>query len=183
MKTYKITIASLLLFQVILSATDKIPSVIAQTDKIPSVIAQTDKIPSVIAQIDTELSWVDTQVDAIRPARVGINNYEIMKIQDPFIFYKKKSDKSKKITGVVKASISGSSANSVKASLKKKPKPMKLSTIINNSALIDGKWYRVNEKIAGFIVSSITRTNVVLSKGKKKLVLTTNDQNRNLKFK
>lgn len=143
MKTYKITIASLLLFQA-LSA--------------------------------NELSWVDTQIDAIKPARVSMNNSEILKMQDPFIFYKKKSveDKSKKITSVVK---------SVDIALKQKSPPIKLSTIINNSALINGKWYRVNQNVAGFIVSSITRTNVVLLKGKKKLVLTTNDQNKNLKFK
>jgi len=152
MKTCKITIASLLLFQATLSA--------------------------------NELSWVNTQVDAIKPARVGMNNSEILKIQDPFIFYKKKptKDKNKKVTNVVKSSIKQSSTNSIDTT-SIRPKSMKLSAIINNSALINGVWYRVNQNIAGFIVSSITRTNVVLTKGKEKLVLTTNNQNKNLKFK
>ncbi|EQB40648.1 hypothetical protein M947_02235 [Sulfurimonas hongkongensis] len=147
MKAYKIITASLLLFQVTLSA--------------------------------NELSWVDTQVDAIKPARVGMNNSETLKLQDPFIFYKKGSAKNKKATNVAKSSIRKSSD----ATIKKGPKPMKLTAIINNSALINGEWYRVDQNIAGFMVSSITRTNVVLTKGKKKLVLTTNDQNKNLKFK
>ena len=144
MKTYKITITSLLFVQVILSA--------------------------------NELSWVDTQVDAIKPARVGINNSEITKVQNPFIFYKKDKDKSDMISSLVKP-------GSVNTALKQKPKPLKLSSIINNSALINGKWYKVNQNVEDYTVLSITRTNVVLSKGKKKLVLTTSDQNKNLKFK
>ncbi|MCK9491031.1 MAG: hypothetical protein M0Q24_02990 [Sulfurimonas sp.] len=153
MKIYKIIIASLLFFQVALSA--------------------------------NELSWVDTQVDAIKPARIGMNNSEILKIQDPFIFYKKSSEKSKnkKVAHVAKASIKKSSTTSTISAIKQTPQSMKLSAIINNSALINGEWYRVNQNIAGFLVSSITRTNVVLTKGSQKLVLTTNDQNKNLKFK
>jgi len=148
MRTYKITLASLLFFQATLSA--------------------------------NELSWVDTQVDAIKPARVGMNDSEILKIQDPFIFYKKDSAKNKKVTRITKSSIKKSSTNSVEIT-NKAIKPMKLSAIINNSALINGEWYRVNQNVAGFIVSNITRTNVVLTKGSQKLVLTTND--KNLKFK
>lgn len=133
-----------------------------------------------------ELSWVDTQVDAIKPPRVGISNSQILKVKDPFIFYKKESPKkqSKKASSGVKYStIKNSSSSSSSINTKQSSNSMQLSAIINNSALINGEWYRVDQNIAGFTISSITRTNVVLTKGKEKLVLTTNDQKRNLKFK
>lgn len=123
-----------------------------------------------------ELAWVDTQVDAIKPPRVGMDNSEILKIGDPFIFYKKGS-LSKKATSSVKYSAT-SDAVVVQA-----PKQMILSAIINSSALINGEWYRLNQTLNGFTIAIITRTSVVLSKGDKKFVLTTSDQNRNLKFK
>jgi len=154
MKTYTITIVTLLLFQATYSA--------------------------------NELSWVDTQVNAIKPARVGMNDSEILKIQDPFIFYKKDStkDNSRKKSPVVKySSIKQPASNSSETTVTKTTQSMKLNAIINNSALINGEWYRVDQNIAGFTVSSISRTSVVLTKGNQKLVLTTNDQNRNLKFK
>lgn len=134
--------------------------------------------------IADELSWVDTQVDAIKPSRVGISNFEISKVKDPFIFFKKETleRKGKKVSNVVKHSSIKKSSTSSKDDTKKQVS-MVLSAIINNSALINGEWYKLDQSIKGFIVSSITRTSVVLTKGSKKLVLTTNDKNTNLKFK
>jgi len=34
-----------------------------------------------------ELTWVDEQVEAIKPARIGVSQKEISKIKDPFISY------------------------------------------------------------------------------------------------
>ncbi len=41
-----------------------------------------------------ELTWVDEQVEAIKPARIGVSQKEISKIKDPFIFLHK-NDNSK----------------------------------------------------------------------------------------
>jgi hypothetical protein len=132
-----------------------------------------------------ELSWVDTQIDAIKPARVGIDDSQIMKTEDPFLFFKKDSTKNKsvKISTAVKQKNIIKQILSTNNDVKQTPLTMKLSAIINNSALINGEWYRVNQYVADFIISSITRTSVVLTKGKEKLVLTTSEQNKNLKFK
>jgi len=134
-----------------------------------------------------ELSWVDTQVNAIKPTRKGMSESEISKIKDPFVFYNKrktkrytKPKKSSKVYSSVKKSTSNKASNVV---LKQPSKPFVLSAIINNSALINGQWYKLNENVDSFKLSSINRTNVVLTKGSGKLVLTTNDRKRNLKFK
>jgi len=93
-----------------------------------------------------ELSWVDTQIDAIKPERVGIDDSKIIKVEDPFIFFKKdsKKDKSIKISTSVKHKNIVKQIPSTNNDVKQTPPDMKLSAIINNSALINGEWYRVN---------------------------------------
>jgi hypothetical protein len=142
-----------------------------------------------IAPSANELSWVDTQVEAIKPARKGMNDSELTNIKDPFIFFgkrtKQKYTKSKKKTvmhSITKKSTTSSDSTSI-IILHQPSKPLILSAIINNSALINGEWYKINESVDSFKLSSISRTNVVLTKGNEKLVLTTSDTKRNLKFK
>ena len=135
-----------------------------------------------------ELSWVNTQVEAIKPERKGMTETELNKIKDPFIFYKNRSKKTYVKTrkkSVKYASIKKSTTSSKATSviLGQPSKRLVLSAIINNSALINGEWYKLNESIDSFKVSSINRTSVVLTKGNGKLVLTTSDTKRNLKFK
>ena len=142
-----------------------------------------------------ELSWVDTQVDAIKPPRKGMSNSHVTNIKSPFIFLEKnrseakKRGKSKKSYATKpksksssKMSASSSSSSKTLAS-KKAPKGFMLSAIINNSALINGKWYKLNDSIKSYKLSSIDRTSVVLTKGKKKLVLSTSETKPSLKFK
>lgn len=118
-----------------------------------------------------EFSWIDTQIDAIKLPRIGINNSQMLNIKDPFISYKKTQNQQPN-SEVKQTSIKKSNNASIK-----------LSAIINNSALINGVWYKLNQSIEGFIISTITKTTVILIKGDKKLVLTTKDQNKNIKFK
>ncbi|WP_373003389.1 hypothetical protein [Sulfurimonas sp.] len=143
---------------------------------------------SSIALSSNELSWVDTQVEAIKPARKGMSDDELNKIKDPFIFYKNRSKKNyvKSIKKPVKyASVKKYTTSSDTRSviLQQPSKRLVLSAIINNSALINGEWYKVNESVDSFKLSSVNRTSVVLTKGNGKLVLTTSDTKRNLKFK
>lgn len=134
-----------------------------------------------------ELSWVDTQIEAIKPSRKGMSNSDINKVKDPFTFYKNRAInnyiKKRKIyikSSSVKKSITSSDSNIVFEQLKKN---MLLSAIINNSALINGTWYKLNESVNSFKLISINRTSVILEKGSKKFLLTTNDSKQNLKFK
>jgi hypothetical protein len=143
---------------------------------------------SSITLSSNELSWVNTQVEAIKPARKGMSDPELNKIKDPFIFYKNRSKKTyvKRRKKSVKYSTVKKSSTSSRATsviLQQPSNRLILSAIINNSALINGEWYKLNESVSNFKISSINRTSVVLRKGNGKLVLTTSDTKRNLKFK
>lgn len=141
-----------------------------------------------------ELDWVDEQVEAIKPARIGLDFSEISNIKDPFIFvdangaYKEKKYK-KRATKVKKYSnVSSSSSKKSKPKSKQKSKniyrgSLTLEGIINNSALISGKWYRVNDKVKNFTLAKVSDTSIVLKRNGKKVVLSTNSKNKNLKFK
>jgi len=138
-----------------------------------------------------ELTWVDEQVEAIKPARVGVSFSEISRLKDPFIFLVKNG-------AIIKAKIlSSQNLNTLSAGAKritsithntKKPvksKSFKLRAIINGSALINSKWYKLNQKIRGYTVAEIKLNEVVLTKNGKKLLpsLSTNSNILNLKFK
>ncbi|WP_294966899.1 hypothetical protein [Sulfurimonas sp.] len=135
-----------------------------------------------------ELSWVDTQVQAIKPPRKGMSNNELNKIKDPFIFYKNRYNKKyvkarKKSVKKYSVKKSTTSSDAVITILPQPSKHLVLKAIINKSALINGEWYKQNEYIDSYQISSVNRTSVVLTKSNRKFVLTTSDTKRNLKFK
>lgn len=122
-----------------------------------------------------ELKWVDDQVEAIKPPRKGISDENISMLKDPFYFAKeKKSPKSK------------TSVSSTKSPTKYK-RPTRTTTyvlksIMNQSALINGKWYTINDKVGLYTLSEVKRNSVTLSYKNKKLVLSTVSKIKNLKF-
>ena len=147
---------------------------------------------SITLQAKDELTWVDEQVNAIKPPRISVSNSKISSLRDPFIFLEKnrtkKKEKRAKATTTVPSKSFVSNSNRVET---KKTTPKKisysskiaLSAIMNKSALINGKWYKVNQKIGSYIISKITNTNVVLTKNSKSLILSTNSKINNLEFK
>ncbi len=133
-----------------------------------------------------ELEWVDIQIDAIKPPRKGMNNKSIIEIKNPFIFLKKTPLKpSKKTNKKYIKSKKVSSKILTKTSIKPKGSSKKLiiGAIINNSVLINKRWYKTNDKIYDYTILKIGRTSVVLSRDNKKFVLSTDDSKRNIKFK
>jgi hypothetical protein len=58
-----------------------------------------------------------------------------------------------------------------------------LEAIINKSALINKKWYKINTKVGNYTLSSIKTTSVILSYKKKKLLLSTLSKTKKLKFR
>jgi hypothetical protein len=133
-----------------------------------------------------ELSWVDEQIEAIKPPREGVSNYEISRIKSPFVFlYKQKNLKTKQDkknkTATRKKVVTNVSKNTlVKSS---HHVGLRLSAIINGSALINGKWYKAGQNVYGYKVADVRLTSVLLIRGNKKLLLSTNDLKRNLKFR
>ena len=136
-----------------------------------------------------DLAWVDEQVNAIKPPREGEINSNISKIEDPFIFLKKNSSgydkKTKKYT---KPKKSISSRSNYGSSLERRRPSYRsslftLSMVINNSALINGKWFKVGDFVKRYKIVKITKSSVTLKQNSKIKVISTATHNNNLKFK
>jgi len=124
------------------------------------------------------LSWVDQQIDAIKPPRKGVSYRAISLLRDPFIFLEKnRSKKRDKNTAVKKAlpSVIPSSSNACAVAPKKSThtKGLKLMAVINNSALINEKWYKVGEHVGSYKIVKVTLDEVTLKSPSKSLTLTT----------
>ena len=133
-----------------------------------------------------ELKWVDAQIQAIKPARSGISKSQIDMIKDPFIFLKKETEKnsSKKAMATVKNytkknNISKSRTNKIS----KQITSFSIDAIINKSALINGRWYKLHSKIGKYTFTAIDGTSIILSYKNKELLLTTRTKAKKLKFK
>jgi len=134
--------------------------------------------------IANELKWVDEQIQAIKPPRKGVSSAQINSIKDPFIFLKKNKEdtenkKTKSKTYVAKKTKTVYKTNKVT----QKSATLTLEAIINNSALINGKWYKLNTQVGRYTLSAITRTTATLKHKKKELLLSTKTKSKSLKFK
>ena len=81
-----------------------------------------------------ELSWVDEQVEAIKPPRHGILGRDISKLKDPFIFLSAKK--------VYKKRSSYKRYKRTSKRVSNYPSNIKLEAIMNKSAFINAKWYK-----------------------------------------
>jgi hypothetical protein len=141
-------------------------------------------LTSLAATTNKELSWVDKQVEAIKPPRDGESLSNISRIKDPFIFLKKDSSSgSKKSPSTTSKSINNSSASTSKTPVVFTKNSLVLGAIINKVALINGNWYKIGERVSGYKVYNISRNSVTLRNGSKTKLLTTATQNSKLKFK
>jgi len=134
-----------------------------------------------------ELAWVDEQVEAIKPPRTGMKSRELSIVKDPFIFLKKnRIDEAKNKNGIRRARVASTPNRAATSSNVKKVKPKKKSLsvtmLMNSSAMINGKWYKVGDTVNGYKVSKMDSTSVLLTKKSKKLLLSTNSKNKNLNF-
>ena len=144
-----------------------------------------------------ELSWVDEQVNAIKPNRNGTSDKSISKLKNPFVYLKKNtpkkdkptkklSTKSNSVASLVSNTNSDVNINDDINNIQKVTTPntiLTLSAIINSSALINGSWYKLDEKIHNYKITKITKTSVSLIKNKKTTVLSTKSNASKLKFK
>ncbi len=125
-----------------------------------------------------ELLWVNKQIDAIIPNRVGLDSNTISKLKDPFIFLNKNRPTVKK-TSSKKYRAKKSYSKKI---YKSKRKRLILDAIINKSALISGTWYKLGQTINGYKITDITADSVLLSKNNKKVQLSTFSAIKNLNF-
>jgi hypothetical protein len=121
-----------------------------------------------------ELAWVDEQIAAIKPARVGIANKKISKLKNPFIFLHRTEIKKKSTTRKYSRK---SSRRRYRYSRK-----FSLEAVLNKSVLINGKWYKKGEKIHGYKIEKIKFHSVLLKKGTKMIFLSTEKKNNHIKI-
>ncbi len=134
--------------------------------------------------LSNELSWVDRQVDAIKPPRIGMKASSIKNLKDPFIFLEKNrtAELLTSKSSQPKAGIKQNSKTAKKQKIKTVSKVLVLNVIMNNSAMISGEWYKLGDRVNGFEISEINRNSVLLHKQKKKLLLSTKSNTNKLKF-
>ena len=124
------------------------------------------------ANANTE--WVDGQIQAIKPPRSGVSSNAINKVKNPFIFvYKDKTGDSKGTTKKGVATTPGTATTTA---------PLKLAAIMNNSALINGTWYQVSDKVRGYSLDKVETDSVLLTSGKSKKMLFITQENPNIKI-
>jgi len=137
--------------------------------------------------IADELSWVDEQVEAIKPPRSGMKSKDLSKLKDPFIFLLKNRGEE----GEQKAVTAKASVPTKKLVAENKVQPQKtrtinkilsLGVIMNNSAMISGEWYKIGDLVNGYKVSEVANNSVLLTKNKKELLLSTKSTNKQLNF-
>lgn len=126
---------------------------------------------NLFASANTE--WVDKQVQAIKPPRSGVSHTAINRVKNPFIFVYKKTE------GTSKDTKSGTKTDASKVA---KTAPLKLAAVMNNSALINGTWYQVNDKVRGFSIAKIETDSILLQSGKTKKMLFVTQENPNIKI-
>lgn len=132
---------------------------------------------SISLSADANTDWVDGQVAAIKPPRQGVSPKDIERVKNPFLItYKSSVGKKSPATGKKKRS---------KSTTKKSNRSLRLQAIMNGSALIDGKWYKVDEKVRGYQIDKVSDASVVLKRGKerKELLLSSNDPKIKIQIK
>ncbi len=130
-----------------------------------------------------ELGWVNKQIEAIKPAREGVQSSVISDLDDPFIFYKNSLSKKAHKQKVRYTLSKTNSSKSITYNSDTKLSAFSLRAIMNKSALINGKWYKQSEKIGRYYIATINTTSVVLTRNGKKNLLYMSDKKNNLKFK
>ncbi len=122
-----------------------------------------------IAQIqnDKQVLWVDEQIDAIIPPRSGVPEGFVNALSDP-VKYKVPPKPVKSVLDVVLPKIKTSKETN--ATLPALPKiieePLRLQALMNTSALINGKWYRINDTVRTYTLAEVRQNSVLLTSKK-----------------
>lgn len=133
--------------------------------------------------MSNELSWVDEQVQAIKPPRSGLKSKAILRIQSPFIFLVKNRGKEEKKAKTKLATASIKKSDTVISQKRQTvAKKLSLGAIMNNSVMLSGKWYNVGDIINGYTIRKLTYNTVLLTKNKKRLLLSTKSRSTTIKF-
>jgi hypothetical protein len=114
------------------------------------------------------LKWVDEQIIAIKPGRPGMDNGATAVLKNPFYVALRLNQTPAKENGKKKVSAPAKIIKEVEV-VSSHPH---LQAIVNRSSvLIDGNWYRKNDKVHEYTIKEIDESTVVLQSRKKELKL------------
>ncbi len=119
-----------------------------------NAMGQIEEDPSV----KEDIKRFDSIFNEISKKRNGLNSATINAVKDPFVY-------KREIKKIVKTKNG--------KTVKEKPKKaiLKLFAIFNNKAKINGKWYRVRQKVGNYKVLRINKNSVILRDGGKRITL------------
>ncbi len=133
-------------------------------------------ISACILFANSDLKWVDDQIEAIKPNRVGIDSSYVDALKDPVVVKTVDQPDSKTASGKSAPSYAGKSARKLEL------RPLTLEAVFNDAAYINGHWYKLNEKVRGLNLSYINDDYIILSGKKKKTRLFVNNKNSKIKI-
>ncbi len=113
---------------------------------------------------------INTQIEEIKPPRVGVSNRAIAKVKSPFLYLKTIKTKSGKTRTVIEAK------------KRIRLKPLKLESAINKNIKINGKWYKEGDRIREYTIIKVSGGEAHLKSKKKDLVLYLNNKNDKIQF-
>jgi len=172
MKT--LTITSSLILTLTLNASNSINA--------PMTLPTTENVTVLQIKSDKELAWVDEQIRAILPARIGVADGFINSLNDP-IKYISPAPKARVFSGNLLAPPRLGSMPLLPAIPKVVIEPLRLEGLMNKSALINGKWYHINDTVRGYTLAEIKPSSILLSGAKgQNLILFISKQNNNIKI-
>lgn len=132
---------------------------------------------SILPKDDKELAWVDEQIQAILPARVGISDGMISSLQDPMKMLKPapKAPSGMQLMAPPKLGISGTVLPPQVV-----VEPLRLQAMMNKSVLISGKWYKTGDAVRDYSLAEIKPNSVLLigKKGQKLILFLTKPNNK-----
>lgn len=143
--------------------------------------AATKNITMPAPQEDKELAWVDEQIQAILPSRVGVPEGFINSLRDPMKMKKPVPVASNGSNLLAPPKLGSKIATFIQPKIIEEP--LRLLAVMNKTVLINGKWYKVGDSVRSFTLSEVKQNSVLLT-GKKdqKLILFLNKQNNNIKI-
>ncbi|HIP55237.1 MAG TPA: hypothetical protein EYH11_07170 [Sulfurimonas autotrophica] len=124
------------------------------------------------------LAWVDEQIEAIKPMRVGVSEEEISKIKNPFLVFHEDTNL-KNSQAPIKIHSTTLHVKHKKSS-KTQPTNFRLDAIINKSAMIQGKWHKEGGYVYGYKLAKVSRKSVLLTQKNSKILLSTKSSSRKI---
>ncbi|MDP3120911.1 MAG: hypothetical protein Q8N01_10885 [Sulfuricurvum sp.] len=148
----------------------------------PMTLPSVGNVTVLQAKSDKEVAWVDEQIQAILPSRIGVADGFINSLNDPIKYVSLAlKDGNGGIKLLAPPKLGGLPSMPLVAQIVEEP--LRLQGLMNKSALINGKWYRMNDAVRSYTLAEIKPDSILLSGSKgQKLILFISKQNTNIKI-